>query len=148
MVPEKSQIRGAGVLICILFGMKGIASPIEFSSPSSYPNTDFGFSLSSTFDIDGDGAGDVLIGDRENAVAHLYSVGKREFLRTFSSPNPTGNGQFSFSLDAAGTVGWWAKKSDPRSPRSSPVTRRKSVERFGFTGAAARARAVSRIGSH
>jgi len=91
----------------------GQASLIEISAPSLDRNTDFGFSVSSTPDVDGDGIADVLVGDREGqidgdpedaGVARLYSVGKQEFLRAFSSPIPTGGGEFSFSLDAGGTA--------------------------------------------
>lgn len=77
---------------------------IHSFAPVTNELTEFGRDVAGVADLDGDGLGELLIGDPGRNRAYLYSAEDGVLIRELQSPSAQANQQFGYSVDASGDV--------------------------------------------
>ena len=103
---------GAVVLCSLSFGSTLVADTIEIASPTPIDFGLFGNAVSGIPDLDGDGAGDFIVGAWEETASgtaqagrvHVYSGRTGALIRSHSSPNIEFGGSFGISVAGIGDI--------------------------------------------
>ncbi len=125
--PGGAILAACSVLICC----SAFAQPLELASPNEEYNGHFGLDLAAIADVNGDGAGDVVVSSQSEDVAGATNAGRAyvmsgsdgTVLRALVSPNLEEYGQFGSRVDSVPdvdgdgrpdlVVGAWREESSP-----------------------------------